>query len=114
MQSLPRIYLLNLFFLIFICSGCIGGEAYILDADEFDRGSSKYLYGIEDRSVVTICSSKIRGEPNKASEIAQNECALFGKSAKFDRYSFSQCPLMTPRATIFNCVVDKKELRRLN
>ncbi len=42
-------------------------------------------------------------------ELAQSECALFEKDAVLTKTSFSECPLLTPKAIIFKCLSKQKK-----
>ena len=99
------------FFKIFLCfvySGCSMHTYYIHDEEEFNRSSSIFLNGIEDRENVTVCSSNFSEDMSSEIQLAESECALFNKKAVFTKASYSECPLFTPRAILFNCQNVKK------
>ena len=90
------------------CSG-YGEKFYIYDKDEFDRNSPAVLNGLLDRETVTICSSNYSSDIKSEFELAQSECALFKKDAVLAKTSFSECPLLTPKAIIFECLSKQKK-----
>ena len=85
-------------------TGCSGGAPYVYDSGEFNRESEVYRQGIKDRKDVTVCYSKRATTPHQVSGLAREECARFGKSARFREQSYNSCPLLTPVAAIFDCV----------
>ena len=89
------------------CSGS-GEKFYIYDKDEFDRNSPAVLHGLLDRKTVTICSSNYSSDIKSEFELAQSECALFKMDALLTKTSFSECPLLTPKAIIFKCLSKQK------
>ena len=104
-MTLPRIPLLILITsLLFLIAGCSGGEPYVYESTEFNRQSETYLKGIQDREQVTICYSKRASRPLDIAKLAMDECARFGKTARFSEQNYASCPLMTPVAAIYDCV----------
>ena len=102
---------LKTFFLIAILgfiSACTTSTSYIYDRVEYDRKSAAYLDGISDRSTVTVCTSNLSKKLLKEDALAETECNLFEKRSVFVEYSFSICPLVTPRALIYKCVANVK------
>ena len=89
--------------LCFVIAGCSGGAPYVLNASEFSRETDIYRKGIQDRSEVTVCYSKRASRPQDIAKLAVNECARFGKSARFRKQSYASCPLLTPIAAIYDC-----------
>ncbi len=85
-------------------AGCSGGVPYVYDSGEFNRESEAYRQGIKDRTDVTVCYSKSATTPHQISKMARDECARFGKSARFREQSYSSCPLLTPITAIYDCV----------
>lgn len=98
-------------------AGCSGGAPYVYDTSEFDRDSSTFLEGINDRKQFTVCYSKRASNPQDIARLAVNECAKYGKTAQFSKQSYNKCPLLTPVAAIYNCVntnVSRNFLGKLN
>jgi hypothetical protein len=103
---------LSTFVMIWFCHlliGCSDETLYIYDKDEFDRNSPSVLHGLLNRESVTICSSNYSPDLKREFELAQSECALFEKDAVLTKTSFSECPLLTPKAIIFKCLSKQKK-----
>lgn len=79
------------------------GSPYVYTKDEFDRESDSFGEVPEDRNFVTICYSHRESTPEQALEIAEDECAKFGKIARFADQRFYRCPLNTPVEATFVC-----------
>jgi hypothetical protein len=94
---------INLILVLGLTVGCSITKPYVFDVREFDRESSEYLLGISDRIYVTICTSNLKNNYEIETSLAKNECKLFGKIAKFNHYSYSDCPLTAIKALVFNC-----------
>ena len=88
--------------LIFMAA-CESPPPYVLEVGEFNRDSSTFRTGTTDRSVVTICYAKDGTTPQIVTQMAQDECALYGKKAIFSKQSYQICPLVTPMAAVYDC-----------
>ncbi len=88
---------------LLVVAGC-AGEPYILSPGEFTRSSEVFLKGVTDREMVTVCYAKSATAAASVTKAAVNECARFGKSAKFKEQNYKTCPLLTPVAAIYDCV----------
>ena len=87
---------------LLVLAGC-GGAPYVYIEGEFNRQSDYYLNGAENEDAVTVCYSKRRTTPTEVSRLAVAQCKRFGKRAVFSKTSYSQCPLTTPAAAIYDC-----------
>ena len=89
--------------LIVLCVSSCGGTPYVEVANEHNRGSSEFLYGITERKDVVICHSNFRTTSKLITELAHTECQRFGKIAQFRNTTLNRCPLLMPVAAIFDC-----------
>lgn len=80
-----------------------GGQPYVHIPDEFNRGSEDFGKDITDRADVTICYSADDTTPDVVRKLAVDECARFGKVAKFVDQNYSACPLLTPVSAHYEC-----------
>lgn len=80
------------------------GSPYVYKKDEFDRESETFGETPEDRDFVTICYSHWESTPERALEIAEDECGKYGKTARFADQRFYNCPLNTPVEATFACI----------
>ena len=85
-------------------SGC-GGQPYIHLAKQYNRESETFLKNITDRDDVTICYAKRKTTPGVISQMAETECRRYGKIARFQKQTFQTCPLATPIAAVFDCLL---------
>ncbi len=76
---------------------------YVMNANEFKRGSVDFGRDQADISEVTICYSGSSTTPDAVRTLAENECAAFGKSARLIDQDYLSCPLTTPVAANFVC-----------
>lgn len=79
------------------------GAPYVYKKDEFDRESDSFGKEPADRDFVTICYSHWESTPERALEIANEECSKFGKKARFADQRFGSCPLSTLVEATFAC-----------
>ncbi len=76
---------------------------YVLNADEFNRGSSEFGKDPTDISEVTICYRESSTTPRAVRALAEAECAAFGKTARLIDQDYLTCPMATPVAANFAC-----------
>jgi hypothetical protein len=81
-------------------------NAYVFNPNEFKRATFGNLAAKSDS--ITVCYNKYGTTPGTIANIAAKECAKTNKTAKFDRQSLLVCPLFTPVAAIYECIVDKR------
>jgi hypothetical protein len=113
MVRFPRILLVSLIpaILMAACStsdskrnGQTNTNAYVYNAEEFNRGSPTFAKEPTKIDSVTICYNNYGTNSAVVVSMATKECQRFNKKAKFVRQSLSVCPLFTPVAAIYNCV----------
>lgn len=80
-----------------------GAQPYVLDANEFNRQSVNFGMDPTDITNVTICYKASSTSPDAVRALAINECALFGKTARFIDQNYLLCPLTTPVAANYAC-----------
>ncbi len=80
-----------------------GAQPYVLDADEFNRQSTNFGMDPTDIDDVTICYRSSSTTPDAVRAMAMNECAMFGKTARFIDQNYLLCPLTTPVAANYAC-----------
>lgn len=90
--------------ILFVIAACEAPPPYVLNASEFNRDSSAFRNGVTNTDSLTICYAKNGTTAQNVTQLALNECALYGKKAVFKNQSYQQCPLLTPVAAIFDCV----------
>jgi hypothetical protein len=82
---------------------CGATEPYIYKHDEFNRSAEDFNKPLTDRNGVTICYNGIGTTDAEVARIAGNECARFGKFARFQEATFGDCPMLTPVQARFAC-----------
>ncbi len=92
------------FAILFFLTSC-GGKPYIHEDQKYNRGSELFLHGIKDREKVIICHTNLRSIPQPVKRLAQTECQRFKKSAQFRNKALDICPLFTPIAAVFDCLL---------
>ena len=89
---------------VFIAAGCTTSNPYIYKPNEFNRASPDFNRIPKDRKSIKICYSKVSTKLSDLQKMAQKECGLYGKIARFQEHDFLHCPLMTPTGATFNCL----------
>ena len=89
---------------VFIAAGCTTSNPYIYKPNEFNRASPDFNRIPKDRKSVKICYSKFSTKLRDLQNMAQKECGLYGKIARFQEHDFLHCPLMTSTGATFNCL----------
>jgi len=103
MMTLNQIKIRVLFgFMLLALSACSLVPPYVFAPDEFNRDAESYRTERTDREAVTICSSR-SADPKIIATLAGNECARFGRTAKFSSRNISECPFSAVVATIYSC-----------
>lgn len=83
-----------------------GGQPYVHVAGVYNRNSEVFKKGLADRSEVTVCYSKRKASPAEVTRLAVEECARFGKRARFSDQTLMTCPLFAPVGAVFECLAD--------
>ena len=89
---------------VFVAVGCMSGNPYIYKLNEFNRASTDFNRIPKDRKTIKICYSKLSTKLSDLQKMAQKECGLYGKIARFQEHDFLHCPLMTPTGATFGCL----------
>ncbi len=76
---------------------------YVLNANEFNRGSVNFGHEPEDITDVTICYQSNGTTPEQVMSLASERCQQYGKKAVYDSQNYTMCPLLTPSAATFIC-----------
>ena len=87
-----------------IATGCTTNIPYIYKPNEFNRASTDFNKIPKDLKNIKICYSQLSTNLSDVQKIAQKECGLLGKFARFQKHDFLHCPLMTPTGATFNCL----------
>lgn len=103
MNNLHAVRLLFLSLAMSLGLSACGAQPYVYDGGEFNRSTPDFGKDQTDISSVTICYSESGATPQDIRVLAINECARFGKTAKFLKQDFLTCPLSTPAAAHFSC-----------
>ena len=85
-------------------TGCGVTEPYAYKKDEFNRNAKTFNKEPEDRSEVTICYNGLGTSDKRVANMAEEECAKFGKTARRGHETFGVCPILTPVEARFACV----------
>jgi len=80
-----------------------GTQPYVYDASEFNRSAENFGKDPTDISSVTVCYKSSSTTPDAVRTLAINECAMFGKTARFIDQNYLLCPLTTPVAANYAC-----------
>ena len=89
---------------VFIAVGCTTSNPDIYKPNEFNRASTDFNRIPKDRKSIKICYSKFTTKLSDLQKMAQKECGLYSKIARFQEHDFLRCPLMTPTGATFNCL----------
>ena len=89
---------------VFIAVGCTSSNPYIYKFNEFNRESTDFNRIPKDRKSIKICYSKLSTKLSDLQKMAQKECGLYGKVARFQEHDFLHCPLTTPTGATFSCL----------
>ncbi len=90
--------------LIIPVTGCGLTGPYVFKADEFNRDSPTFNKPRQDGEPVSICYNGIGTTDFELQQIAEAECARFGKRAQFLSETVQRCPLLVPREAVFDCI----------
>ena len=85
-------------------TACGATEPYVYKKDEFNRNTKTFNKEPEDRSDVTICYNGLGTSDKRVANMAEEECAKFGKTARRGHETFGVCPILTPVEARFACV----------
>jgi hypothetical protein len=91
--------------LTIVGAACGLTDPYIFKADEFNRDSPTFNKPRQDGEPVSICYNGIGTTDLELQQIADGECARFGKRAQLVDETLRRCPLVVPREAVFACVV---------
>ena len=89
---------------VFIAAGCTASTPYIFKQNEFNRALPDFNRIPKDRKSIKICYSKFSTKPSDLQKMAEKECGLYGKIARFKEHDFLHCPLTTSTGATFNCL----------
>ena len=89
---------------VFIAVGCTSSNPYIYKLNEFNRASKDFNRIPKDRKSIKICYSKFSTKLSDLQKMAQKECGLYGKIARFQEHDFLHFPLLTPTGATFICL----------
>ena len=90
--------------LMMAAAGCGLTEPYLFKADEFNRDSPTFNKPRQDWEPVSICYNGIGTTDFQLQQLADSECARFGKRAQRLEDTVHRCPVLIPREAIFACV----------
>ena len=91
--------------LAFGAGGCQWTTPYVYKSDEFNRKSEDFGQEPEDRESVEICYNSRSTTPAVIGRMAKEECAKYGKIARFQSHEYLECPIATPVQAIFSCTL---------
>ncbi len=94
-----------LFAVLFGLASCTSATPYVFKEDEFNRKSPTFNKKPDDIGEVKICYNKGLTTAETLRSIAQKECGLYGKRARFQTRDILHCPLATPIMVTFLCLV---------
>jgi hypothetical protein len=101
----PRQWVCAVLCLAFVLGlgGCGETRPYIYKRDEFNRKSETFNKEPKDRDSVTICYNELSTTAEIVFEMANTECAKYGKQARRTYQDFGDCPIATPMEAHFAC-----------
>mgnify|MGYP004238706311 CR=1 FL=1 len=89
---------------LLVLAACAEKKPYIYNADEFNRESPNFAKEVKNRSFVEICYNRKTTTPAKVKEMAEIECAKFGKRAHFNKHNTLLCSVTAPAQAEFYCL----------
>lgn len=84
-------------------AGCAPPPPHVFRPDEFDRSSKTFNQDPKDRRSVLICYNRRSATPEQVRQLAAEACTKVGKSARFLRHEYNDCPLATFSGARFAC-----------
>ncbi|MFO1127846.1 MAG: hypothetical protein U1E66_05340 [Rhodospirillales bacterium] len=85
-------------------AGCGWTDPYVFKGDEFNRDSPTFNKPRADGEPVSICFNGIGTTDLKLQQMADAECARYGKKAQLVDTTVRRCPLAVPQEAVFSCV----------
>ncbi len=92
------------FALLLVIVGCGVTDPFLYTEREFDRSVAGFGREPEDISEVAICFTRLATSDATVRQMAEERCAQFGKSARYRKTGWGDCPLATPTRAVFDCV----------
>lgn len=84
-------------------TGCSLPDPYVYREQEFNRDLRTFGKDLQDVSFAMICYNKKNATPQQIVQLAQAECAKYGKTARFHRQRLLYCPIVTPIQAVYFC-----------
>jgi hypothetical protein len=84
-------------------AGCAPPPPHVFRVDEFDRNSKRFNKEPVDRSSVLICYNRNSAAPAEVRKLAEEACSKVGKTARFLRHEYDDCPLAIFSGARFSC-----------
>ena len=106
-----------MFFIAVISFGVLmscAGAPYVHNPDLFNRESDVFNKNATDRKEVNVCYAEWRSQSAEVVRLASAECQLTGKLAQLKGRGFFMCPLVSPFAARFVCVISGEQVSKLN
>lgn len=85
-------------------AACAPPAPYAYKQQEFNRALPSFVQPNAGEGGIEICYNKLSTTPEALTRMASEHCAGFGKTARFARQDYLECPLMTPARAAFHCV----------
>lgn len=87
-----------------VLTGCGITDPYLYTPREFDRARPGFGVEPEDISEVAICYSRLVTSAETVRQMAEERCGQFGKTARYRKVGFGDCPLATPARAVYDCL----------
>lgn len=84
-------------------AGCSLPDPYVYRDQEFNRDLRTFGKDLTDISSVAVCYNKKNATPQQIVQMAQAECAKYGRIARFYRQRLLYCPITTPIQAVYVC-----------
>ncbi len=105
MRGFPNFAPIAGIFAILGVAGCSAAGPYVYDSAEFNRRATGFGQPPKDITAVTVCYNTSGATPRDILALAEAECVKFNKTAAFVSQDRRTCPLLTPVAARFSCVL---------
>lgn len=86
-----------------VLGACSAPGPYVYKANEFNRNLPTFAKEPAEISQVTVCYGSAGAAPADVVALAVQECARYGKQARFLKQDRFICPVLTPISAHYAC-----------
>jgi hypothetical protein len=90
--------------ILLMTAGCGVTDPFLYTEREFDRSAAGFGVEPADIAEVAICYSRLATSDVTVRQMAEERCGQFGKTARYRKVGWGDCPLATPTRAVFDCI----------